>query len=82
MLSDTERAQRQAGGIGAVEDILNGNVRMFGACLLDQGAPPAAAGIQCRTSRRQQRHRTADSEDGARIRQAVDDDAPTSPDTA
>lgn len=74
MLSDTERAQRQAGGIGAVEDILNGNVRMFGACLPHQGAPPAAAGIQCRTSPRQQRQRPADSEDGARIRQAVDDD--------
>jgi hypothetical protein len=73
-LSDPQRAQGQAGGVGAIEDVIDREVREFAMCPLDQGTPPAAAGEQGGAGRREKGYRLPDGEYRARICQSVDDD--------
>ena len=73
-LADAQRSQRQAGGVSAIENVVDRGFPVFGAGSLDQGAPPAAAGEQCRAGGGEQGNRPANSQYRARISQTVDDD--------
>jgi hypothetical protein len=73
-LPDAQRAESQAGRIGAIEDVVQRNASVFAVCTIDHRAPPAASGKQCGPRRRQQRHRTTNRQYEACVRQSMYDD--------
>ena len=74
MLADPERSQRKARCICAIENVFHSSAGVFSAGALDHCAPPAAAGKQGCTGRRQQRYRPADGKCRTGVRQIVNDD--------
>jgi hypothetical protein len=73
-LADPQRAESQAGCIGAIENVIQWHVWVFAACVVDQRAPPAASGEQRRRGGGDQCHRTSHGESGPRVGQTMHDD--------